>query len=152
MYGMHTAVSKSTSVKDISVRAQAYNMPGMTVDGMDVLAVYEAAQTAVERARRGQGPTLLECKTYRFLGHSGPYVIEAAQVKPYRTMEEVNEWKKRDPTPALRSRLVAHSVLTEEKAEELSNKIRQEIEDTVQFAEQSPDPLPEEAEQEVFVE
>jgi pyruvate dehydrogenase E1 component alpha subunit len=152
MYGMHTAVSKSTSVRNISVRAQAYDIPGLTVDGMNVLAVYEAASQAVDRARKGQGPTLLECKTYRFLGHSGPYVIEAAQVKPYRTIEEVNEWKKRDPIPALRNKLVADKVLPEEKAIELSNKVKQEVEDAVRFAEQSPDPLPEEAVQDVFVE
>lgn len=152
LYGLSTPVNKSTSVGDISVRANAYGIPGVTVDGMDVLAVYEAVHEGVERARGGRGPALIECKTYRFYGHSGVFVIEPFETFPYRTKEEVMEWRKRDPVESFRIRLISAGVLTEARAEELSALIQREIEDAMRFAEESPDPAPEEALEDVYSE
>lgn len=91
LYAMSTHVSKSVSVPDIADRAHAYGIPGMVVDGMDVLVVMDAVNQAAERARRGDGPTLIEAKTYRYLGHS------KSDQRVYRTREEEKEWKKKDP-------------------------------------------------------
>ena len=132
LYGISVSVKKSTSVGDIAVRAQGYNMPGVVVDGMDVLSVYEAAKEAVERARRGEGPSLLECKTYRFLGHSRgdpPY-------GPYRTKEEVDSWKKRDP----RLLLIKQGGLSPEEIERIDKEVAEAIEEAVRYADASPQP------------
>lgn len=144
-FGMSTPVTTSTSVKDVSIRAQGYGIPGITVDGMNVLSVYDAAHGAVERARKGLGPTLIECKTYRFYGHSGAWVIEPFETSPYRTKEEIEEWRKRDPILQLKSRLLAEGTLTEAAFGELDSNVRKEIEEAVLFAEQSPSPSPEDA-------
>jgi len=152
LFGMSTPVGVSTSVKDVSVRAQAYGMSGVTVNGMNVMAVYEAAHVAVERARRGLGPTLIECKTYRFYAHSGVFVIEPFETFPYRTKEEVAEWRRRDPIETFKTELITQGVLTEGRTKELSNMIQSEIEDAVAFSEASPDPAPEEALQDIYSE
>ena len=132
LYGISVSVKKSTSVEDIAVRAKGYNMPGVVVDGMDVLAVYRAAKEAVERARRGEGPSLLECKTYRFLGHSRgdpPY-------GPYRTKEELDSWKKRDP----RLLLIKQGELSPEEIERIDKEVAEAIEEAIRYAEASPQP------------
>ncbi|MGD0626941.1 MAG: thiamine pyrophosphate-dependent dehydrogenase E1 component subunit alpha, partial [Thermodesulfobacteriota bacterium] len=132
LYGISVSVKKSTSVEDIAVRAKGYNMPGVVVDGMDVLAVYRAAKEAVERARRGEGPSLLECKTYRFLGHSRgdpPY-------GPYRTKEELDSWKKRDP----RLLLIKQGELSPEEVERIDKEVAEAIEEAIRYAEASPQP------------
>jgi pyruvate dehydrogenase E1 component alpha subunit len=132
LYGISVSAKKSTSVGDIAVRAQGYNMPGAVVDGMDVLAVYRAAKEAVERARRGEGPSLLECKTYRFLGHSRgdpPY-------GPYRTKEEVDSWKKRDP----RLLLIQQGGLNPEEIERIDKEVAEAIEEAIRYADASPQP------------
>jgi TPP-dependent pyruvate/acetoin dehydrogenase alpha subunit len=132
LYGISVSVKKSTSVGDIAVRAQGYNMPGAVADGMDVLSVYGAAKEAVERARRGEGPSLLECKTYRFLGHSRgdpPY-------GPYRTKEEVDSWKKRDP----RLLLIKQGGLSSEEIERIDKEVAEAIEEAVRYADASPQP------------
>jgi TPP-dependent pyruvate/acetoin dehydrogenase alpha subunit len=132
LYGISVSVKKSTSVEDIAVRAKGYNMPGVVVDGMDVLAVYRAAKEAVERARGGEGPSLLECKTYRFLGHSRgdpPY-------GPYRTKEELDSWKKRDP----RLLLIKQGELSPEEVERIDKEVAEAIEEAIRYAEASPQP------------
>jgi TPP-dependent pyruvate/acetoin dehydrogenase alpha subunit len=132
LYGISVSMKKSTSVGDIAVRAQGYNMPGAVADGMDVLSVYKAAKEAVERARRGEGPSLLECKTYRFLGHSRgdpPY-------GPYRTKEEVDSWKKRDP----RLLLIKQGGLSPEEIERIDKEVAEAIEEAVRYADVSPQP------------
>ena len=132
LYGISVSVKKSTSVGDIAVRAQGYNMPGVVVDGMDVLSVYGAAKEAVGRARRGEGPSLLECKTYRFLGHSRgdpPY-------GPYRTKEEVDSWKKRDP----RLLLIQQGGLSPEEVGGIDKEVAEAIEEAVRYADASPQP------------
>jgi pyruvate dehydrogenase E1 component alpha subunit len=124
-------------------------MPGVTVNGMDVIAVYKAVKEASERARKGLGPTLIECKTYRYYEHFG--TSEVGSYANYgRTKEEVEEWKQRDPIECFRAQLVNSEVLTEEKAHGIKRSVEKEIEDAVQFAEESPDPAPEDALQDLF--
>ena len=132
LYGLSVSLEKSSSVKDIAVRAKGYNMPGVVVDGMDVLAVYEEAKKAVKRARSGKGPTLLECKTYRFLGHSRGDPAYG----PYRTKEELDKWKKRDPLLVLQEQ----GKLTTEEVERIERDATAKIEEAVRFAEESPEP------------
>ncbi len=132
LYGISVSAKKSTSVEDIAVRAKAYNMPGSVVDGMDVVAVYKGAKEAVERARRGEGPSLLECKTYRFLGHSRgdpPY-------GPYRTKEELDSWKKRDP----RLLLIQQGELSPAEIEQIDREVVEAVEEAIRYADASPQP------------
>ena len=132
LYGLSVSLEKSSSVKDISIRAKGYNMPGVVVDGMDVLAVYEEAKKAVKRARSGKGPTLLECKTYRFLGHSRGDPAYG----PYRTKEELDKWKMRDPLLVLQEQ----GKLTTEEVERIERDAIAKLEEAVRFAEESPEP------------
>ncbi len=128
-----------TALKDLSDRAKAYGFPGVSVDGNDVLAVYEATSKAIVRARSGEGPTLIECKTYRWYGHSE---IDPAK---YRTQEELEAWKKKDPLPRFEKHLADRKILTEELKKETAAQITAEINEAVDFAEQSPYPEPDEA-------
>jgi len=132
LYGLTVSLEKSSSVKDIAVRAKGYNIPGVVVDGMDVLAVYEEAKKAVKRARDGKGPSLVECKTYRFLGHSRGDPAYG----PYRTREELEKWKKRDPLLVLREQ----GKLTTEEVGRIERDATAKIEEAVRFAEESPEP------------
>lgn len=137
MYAMSMSVRRAFPIEDIATRATSYAMPGVVVDGNDVLAVYEAAAQAVERARSGEGPSLLECKTYRWRGHS------KSDQQRYRTREEVESWKAKDPIVRFQKYLIQEGVLTEEEAEELALKARQAVEEAVRFAEESKEPDPE---------
>ena len=142
-YAVSVPVHRSTSVKDIAQRGQSYNIPGEVVDGMDVLAVYPVAKKAVERARGGEGPSLIECKTYRFLGHSRgdpPY-------GPYRTKEELESWKEKDPI----KKLIADLAIPEDEAARIRKQISEEYEAAVRFAEESPYPASHEALEDIFV-
>jgi len=132
LYGLTVSAKKSTSVVDIADRAKGYAMPGAVVDGMDVTAVFETAKEAIERARKGEGPSLIEAKTYRFLGHSRgdpPW-------GPYRTKEEVDSWKKRDP----RLILIKSGSLTPEETERIDQEVEAVIAEAIRFAEESPQP------------
>jgi TPP-dependent pyruvate/acetoin dehydrogenase alpha subunit len=131
-------VRLQTAVEDLSARAQGYGFPGVSVDGNDVVAVYRAAREAIERARRGEGPTLIECKTYRWYGHSE---IDPAK---YRDPEEVEYWKSKDPIPAMERYLDLHGLWSDEWKQELVNQINAEIDEAIAFAESSPYPEPEE--------
>jgi pyruvate dehydrogenase E1 component alpha subunit len=143
-YGFSTHYRRTMLLEDIADRASAYGMPGRVVDGMDLAAVFAAAGEAVGRARRGQGPTLLECKTYRFRGHSR---FEPAS---YRSAEEVEAWKARDPLPAWRSVLAAEHRVSEEELGQLEAAVQREIEEAVAYAEGSPDPGPEDYRRYIF--
>jgi pyruvate dehydrogenase E1 component alpha subunit len=123
-----------TALTDLADRARAYGFPGVSVDGNDVLAVYDAAQTAIARARSGAGPTLIECKTYRWYGHSE---IDPAK---YRTKEEVEAWKKKCPVATFEKRLFDQKVLTETAKKQIVADITREIDEAVEFAEKSPYP------------
>jgi pyruvate dehydrogenase E1 component alpha subunit len=131
MYGISSCTVNSMCVPNIADRAGAYDMPGIVVDGNDVMAVYEAASEAIERARQGQGPSLIECKTYRHRGHfEGDACV-------YRRKEELEEWKERDPIPRFEKKLLELSVLTNEKAMGIKNSIKDQIEEAERFAEES---------------
>lgn len=135
-YAMSMPVHRAMRVERVADRACAYGIPGRTVDGMDVFAVFEAAQEAVERARAGGGPSLLECVTYRYRGHS------KSDRQRYRTREEVERWRARDPIERLRGRLEAQGLLDPEAYEALAAAARERVEDAVRFAEASPEPDP----------
>jgi TPP-dependent pyruvate/acetoin dehydrogenase alpha subunit len=136
MYNFSVHYKKTMLLDNVADRAAAYGIPGQVVDGMDLLAVYGAAGEAIKRARQGEGPTLLECKTYRFMGHSR---FEPAG---YRSKEEVEAWKKRDPIPMFRGWLLKAPLASEAEFEEIDRAVAKEIEEAVAFAEQSPDPEP----------
>lgn len=145
-YSMGMAVEKAWAVDSLMPRAAAHNMPGEQVDGMDVIAVYDAAKRAVERARNGEGPTLLEVKTYRFRGHS---MTDPAY---YRTREEEHEWRNtRDPIGIFEKKLLEQGAATQAELEKNDERATQVAEDAAEFAENSPDPTPEELYADVMV-
>jgi len=144
-YAISVPKSKSTAVKSNAERAAGYDMPGVQVDGMDVMAVYEAAGEAVDRARRGEGPSLIECLCYRFRGHF------EGDPQFYKPEGEEEEWRKKDPIPRFRRQLVDQGVLSEEDADRIEREVSAAIEEAVSFARQSPYPEPEEALQHVFL-
>jgi len=137
-YGEFTPRHKTMAITDIVDRAAGYGMPGVIVDGMDVIAVHEAAVEAVERARQGGGPSLIEAKTYRFYNHHG---IQNLGLK-YRPDEEVATWKQRDPIFTFEDRMIENGVATREKVDDIWAELRQDIETAIQFADDSPYPTP----------
>ncbi|MEN6535748.1 MAG: thiamine pyrophosphate-dependent dehydrogenase E1 component subunit alpha [Bryobacteraceae bacterium] len=141
-YAVSTPASYSTAGPGIAARAAAYGFPGEVVDGMDVLAVYEAAERACKRARAGEGPSLLECRCYRFHGH---FTAEKALQLKYRTEEEIEFWKSRDPIPAWASLLEKEHILLPEEREGIDRSIEEMLEEAVEFARTSPWPSTEEA-------
>jgi pyruvate dehydrogenase E1 component alpha subunit len=139
LYAVSTHQTRHTKLTDLSERARAYGFPGRSVDGNDPIAVYEAASDAVQRARRGEGPTLLECKTYKWMGH---YIGDPGT---YRPAEEVEQWKAKDPLPRFEGYLMDCGVLSREEIAGVHDEVQQELETAVEFARQSPSPLPAEA-------
>jgi len=135
-YGEYTAQANHQAIVDVADRAPGYGMPGVVVDGMDTVAVYEAAGEAIARARAGDGPTLLECKTYRYFDHVGVRGMGLT----YRTDEEVEEWKKKDPIDQFEARLAEQGVLSAEEAQAVHDAVMSEIDAAIQFAEESPYP------------
>lgn len=144
LYAMGTRQSRVMAIKNVADRATAYGIPGEVVDGNDVLAVYEAAQKAVETARKGEGPTLIECKTYRHKGHSR---IDLAK---YRPKEEVEEWLAKDPIKRFKEKLLQTNTLVEAEIQQIEKEVSAEIEEAVKFAMESPYPAPEEASEDVY--
>ncbi|MGD8544685.1 MAG: pyruvate dehydrogenase (acetyl-transferring) E1 component subunit alpha [Candidatus Bathyarchaeota archaeon] len=144
LYAMGTRQSKAMVLENIADRALSYGIPGVSVDGNDVIAVYEVAREAVARAREGGGPTLIECKTYRHKGHSR---IDPAK---YRSKEEVEEWLKKDPIERLRRRILKTTVLTEADIQHVEKDISEEVEEAVKYAIDSPYPDPYEALEDVY--
>jgi pyruvate dehydrogenase E1 component alpha subunit len=139
MYAESTPISYACNITNLADRATAYGIPGITIDGNDVIAVYEAVYEAVARARRGEGPTLVECKTYRWHGHY------EGDPQTYRTKEEIEEWMKKDPILRFRERLIEMGNLTEKETDEINQEMLHELDEAVKFAEESPFPDPEEA-------
>jgi pyruvate dehydrogenase E1 component alpha subunit len=135
-YGEFTPQRNHQAIVDVADRAAGYGMPGVVVDGMDVMAVYEAAGEAIQRARKGAGPTLLECKTYRFYDHVG---IRGMGLT-YRTDAEVLEWQKRDPIKLFEARLAEQGVLSPQQATAVHDDVMRQVKAGIQFAEQSPFP------------
>jgi acetoin:2,6-dichlorophenolindophenol oxidoreductase subunit alpha len=136
LYGMTTPAGKAMAIQDISSRAAGYGFPGLTVDGNDILAVVEASQEAVQRARSGNGPTLIECKTYRWYGHS------PADPETYRTKEEVESWKKLCPISRFEKHLKKMGILKEKMIQDCIAEADREIEESLEYAKSCPDPEP----------
>lgn len=135
---------RATSVPEIYTKGAAFGMPGIQVDGMDVLAVHRVAKEAVARARAGEGPTLIEALTYRFRGHS------LADPDELRPKEEKDFWNARDPIKKLASYLVTEGLMTEAELTALDREIQDLIDDSVEFAENSPEPDPAELRRYIF--
>lgn len=144
LYAMGTRQSRVMNIQNIADRAIGYGILGIVADGNDVLAVYEATQKAVERARKGEGPTLLECKTYRQKGHSR---VDPAR---YRPKEEVEEWLARDPIERLKTKLWKSGVLTDSEIQQIEKEALDKVEEAVKFAVESPYPTPEEALEDIY--
>lgn len=144
LYAMGTRQTRVMLAKDIADRAAAYGIPGVSVDGNDVLAVYEAAQAAVRRARAGDGPTLIECKTYRHKGHS------RWDPATYRSKEEVENWLARDPIDRLRRQLLMPGGVSAEDVAKMKEKVAASVDAAVKFAMRSDYPAPEEALENVY--
>lgn len=139
LYGEGTPQHKQAPITDLADRAEGYGFPGIIVDGNDVLAVYEAALAAADRARAGQGPSLIEGKTYRFRGHyEGDPMI-------YRSKEEMEAWRKRDPLPAFRRYLLEQEATPEAEIEAIEAEVQHSLDEAVRFAAASPQPQPESA-------
>jgi pyruvate dehydrogenase E1 component alpha subunit len=147
-YGEFTPRDKTMAITDVVDRAAGYGIPGVIVDGMDAVAVHEAALEAVARAREGGGPSLIEAKTYRFYNHHG---VQNLGLK-YRTDEEVEEWKKRDPIFTLEDRLVEVGTVTREEFDEIWAELRADIAAAIEFAESSPPPDPDQLLVDVYTE
>jgi TPP-dependent pyruvate/acetoin dehydrogenase alpha subunit len=130
LYGASTPFMRVSLLEDVAARAAAYGVPGRIVDGMDVLAVRAATAEAVAAARAGDGPTLVECKTYRYVGHS------RSDARGYRTREEEAAWKERDPIARMRAQL------PEADAVRIEAEVEEELDEAVEFARNSPDPDP----------
>jgi pyruvate dehydrogenase E1 component alpha subunit len=140
------AHERASSQTEIFKKASVFGMPGVEVDGMDVLAVRDAAKTAVDRARAGEGPTLIECLTYRFRGHS------LADPDELRSKEEKEEWLSRDPLKRFETYLLGQELVTAEELKAIRDRIQQVVDDAVTFAEQSPEPDPSELRRYIFAE
>ena len=147
LYAESTHQRRVMNITNIADRAIAYGIPGVVVDGNDVLAVYETVGEAVARARKGEGPSLIECKTYRHHGHSEG---DVGPRQTYRTTEEIEEWKKMDPIPRFRKQLIETGVLNEKAADEIDQEVLEEVDKAVKFAEESPFPEPEETLEDVY--
>ena len=135
-YGEYTPQANHQAIVDVADRAAGYGMPGVVVDGMDAIAVYEAAGEAIERARGGAGPTLLECKTYRFYDHVGVRGMGLT----YRTDDEVKRWLTRDPITLFEARLAEQGILSAKKAAAVHTEVLAQVQAGVKFAEDSPYP------------
>ncbi|MDT7862986.1 MAG: thiamine pyrophosphate-dependent dehydrogenase E1 component subunit alpha [Vulcanisaeta sp.] len=145
LYQISLPYSKQQLITSVAERGKAYGIPGVSVDGQDVLAVYEATREAVERARRGEGPTLIEARTYRFRGHfeGDPQI--------YRSKEEVEWWmNNKDPIKIFEKYLLERGIATREELDAIWKRVSNEMEEAVKFAEESPYPSPEELYDDVF--
>jgi len=138
LYAVSTPLNSSTSCASISDRASSYSMPGVSIDGNDVFAVYRAVCKAVEKARRGEGPSLIECRTYRWEGH---YVGDP---RVYRSKEEENKWKKKDPIKRFESRLIKMKICSIKEIEIIHRQVRQKMDEALRFATGAPEPSGEE--------
>jgi len=144
LFAQTTPRTEHQKIKDVAVRASAYDMPAVTVDGNDVIEVYQASKEAVKRARDGGGPTFIECKTYRWRGHW------EGDPQPYRTQDEVKEWKLKCPITRFRRYLIENKVMLKQDLESIDKIIEDELQKAVEFARISPFPEPEEALDDVY--
>ncbi len=143
-YAISTSVKTAFNIENIADRSVSYGIPGVIVDGNDVIGVYDAVSAAVKGCRREEGPTLIECKTYRWRGHS------KSDIQIYRTKEEVEEWKKKCPIQRFKKRLIEENLLTEEEFEAMDKEVEEAVEEAIKFAQESPYPQEEELFEDVY--
>jgi pyruvate dehydrogenase E1 component alpha subunit len=146
-FGMGTPILKTSAIRDLSEKAGSYDMARAVVDGMDVLSVYDGISEAVERARKEDLPTLIEARTYRFMGHS----MSDPAHGTYRTREELAEHRQRDPIKRFTSTLESLGVINQEYIDDLDSRIREIVDQAVAFADESPDPTPEDLATDVYL-
>nr|WP_187254866.1 pyruvate dehydrogenase (acetyl-transferring) E1 component subunit alpha [Flavihumibacter stibioxidans] len=144
-YAMGTSVERTSNVVDIYKLADAYEMPADSIDGMSPEAVHESISRAVKRAREGDGPTLIEIKTYRYKGHS------ISDPQKYRTKEEVEEYKQRDPIEQVLATILENNFATQEEIDAINKRVDAEVEESVKFAEESPWPDDSEVLKDIYV-
>lgn len=133
-YGMGTAVNRASAVPEIRQKAEGYGIPNSRIDGMNVLTVREAALDVIEKVRRGNGPYFLEIVTYRFRGHS------MGDPERYRQPEEIKKWQENDPIGIFHRHLTENNIVSAEELDEVEHKVEEEVQDAIQFAENSPEP------------
>jgi TPP-dependent pyruvate/acetoin dehydrogenase alpha subunit len=148
LYGISVGQEKQRLLQDIALRAANYDMPGVVVDGNDVFEVHNAAIKAVKRARAGEGPSLIECKTYRWRGH---HEGDPNQGRRYRTTEEIESWKAKDPIERMAANLITEKVVTKKKLDAVKKQATGEIEEAVAYANESEFPALEEMYEDVYV-
>ena len=145
-YAMGTSVERTTNVTDLSEIGKSYNMPSRSVDGMQVTEVHDAMAWAADHARSGKGPVLLDIRTYRYKGHS------MSDPQKYRTKEEVQKYKSQDPILSVKDILVQNDLITDEGLAEIAARVKATVEESVKFAEESPDPDASELYKDIYVE
>ena len=145
-YAMGTSVTRTTNVEDLSEIGRSYHMPSESVDGMKVEDVHEAIERACERGRKGEGPTLLDIRTYRYKGHS------MSDPQKYRTKDEVKEWQERDPIILVKNTLLENDFVTEEELKAMDVEVKELVKESVEFAENSPYPEAHELYEDVYAE
>lgn len=143
-YGEFMAQNKHQKISNIADRASSYAIPGVVVDGNDIFAVYSETEKAIKRARSGEGPTLIECKTCRMRGHF------EGDPQNYRDKKEIEEWKKKDPIDRLKKYLLDNNICEDSTLEDITSNINKEIDEAVEFAKSSPYPVAEEALEDVY--
>ncbi|HEY51075.1 MAG TPA: thiamine pyrophosphate-dependent dehydrogenase E1 component subunit alpha [Dehalococcoidia bacterium] len=144
-YQQSTPTRDYCRLSDIADRAKGYGIPGMSVDGNDAVAVAEVAREAIERCRKGEGPILIVANTYRTVGHH-----MGDPGTSYRPKEEVEAWKKKDPIKRLRQQMVGNKMATDAELDEIENSVLRELDEAVKFAQESPEPTPEEALEDIY--
>lgn len=144
LYGESTPLSAVCRLANLSDRAAAYGIPGMTIDGNDVMAVFKASGECIARARRGDGPSIVECKTYRYHGHF------EGDPQTYKPKTEIEDWIKKDPIPRFRLELMGMGILSQDFAESIDRELNMEIDQALKFAVESPHPAPEETLEDVY--
>ncbi len=144
-YGMGTAVERASAVSEMTQKAEGYGMPHARVDGMDLMAVHDKAKEMIEAVRGGTGPMFLEVMTYRFRGHS------MGDPERYRNAEEVHKWQENDPIGIFRRYLCEKGIATDQELDQVDNRGLQIVDEAVQYAENSPEPSPEDLYQDIYV-
>ena len=145
-YAMGTSVQRTSNVTELYQLGEAYSMPSFAVDAMSVVSVRKAIEEAAIRARKGDGPTLLELRTYRYKGHS------MSDPAKYRTREEVDEYRKKDPIEQVKAQILKSKIASDKEIQAIDEKVKSAVEDAVKFAEESPLPDPSEALRDVYKE
>jgi pyruvate dehydrogenase E1 component alpha subunit len=145
-YAMGTSVQRTSNVTDLYTLGEAYDMPSKSVDAMQVEEVHQAIAEAADRARKGDGPTLLELRTYRYKGHS------MSDPAKYRTKEELEAYKKRDPIEQVKDKILKNNLATQDDLNEINKRVKEIVDESVQFAEESPYPAPEDVYKDVYAE